>query len=326
MRCGETPRRGGLTVTADAGLAPTSRQRLLLRTYADYFERRIAGLSPNCRARYGSQLRRHIVPALGRLPLDRIDAAIVQAFLAELLAKKMAASTACSVGRLLLRILAVADMEGRAVAAINPHRLVWPRSQTPPVEPRAFTIEEVDRILAATTGWPRVLFAVLALAGLRISEGLGLDWSHVDWQRSELQIRQQASRGKLRVLKSSTSRVDLPMHSALRAILAAYWQSEGSPVSGLLFGGAAGLPRRAEGIASRHLSPLLSRLGIPHGGCHSFRHGFCVRCWQAGLPADVIRRLMRHSSFALTLRYSHTGAAELRAGIDRLEFHAEAQS
>jgi integrase len=292
--------------------------RLQLRTFVARFELRCAGLSPNCRSRYKSQLQRHVLPALGRIPIDRIDAARVQSHLAELLNAKLAPSTVCSVGRLLLRVLAVAGLEGHQVHRIDGRSLVWPRSQSPPSDPRMFTAQEVERILDAAAGWPRVLYCVLAWSGLRIGEALGLDWQHIDLERSLIRVRQQASRGLLRTLKSRTSRADLPLHSDLQAVLTAYWHSCGSPAAGLIFGGAGGLPRSAQGIASRHLTPLLQKLQIDHAGPHAFRHSFCTRCWAAGLPANVIQRLMRHSNIGMTMRYTHADAEELRAGMNRI--------
>lgn len=299
-----------------------------LASYARHFGERVAGLSPNTRARYASELRRHILPALGARPLERIDATVAQRFLATLLQQeKLAAATICSAGHLLLRVLKSAAAEGHRAHAIDARALVWPREQRARAEPRAFSREETARILAhARPSWIRTLFALLAMTGLRAGEGLGLDWSHVELESAMLHVRQQASRGRLRTLKSRVSAADLPLHHELQPILAEFWREQGSPSAGLVFAGAGGLPRAATGIASRHLTPLLVKLQIPHAGLHAFRHGFCSACWQAGLPADTIRRLMRHSTLAMTLRYSHTAATELRAGVDRLTWPLSAST
>ncbi|HLQ12962.1 MAG TPA: tyrosine-type recombinase/integrase [Steroidobacteraceae bacterium] len=300
-----------------------TRRRIQLQAYAARFLVRAAGLSPNAQARYRSQLKRHILPQLGRKRLDRIDTAVAQAFLAQLLATKLAPSSVCSVGRLLLRILSVAGDEGFEAVRIDARRLLWPRSQTAPCEARSFSQQEVDRILAASSGWPHAVFASLALAGLRIGEALGLDWAHVDFSRSVLDVRQQASRCRLRRVKSRTSQVVLPMHPRLEVILADYWRTCGQPPSGLVFG-RYGLPRSAEGFARCHLGPLLKRLEIPPGGLHAFRHYHCTALWAAGVPAETIRRLMRHSSLSMTQRYSHAGENELRRGIVQLASHVSA--
>jgi integrase len=293
-------------------------RRIQLSKYLEaHYEARIASLSPNARLRYRSQLRTHIVPAFGRCTLARIDEAEVQRFLADRLKAGLAPTSVASAGRLLLRILAVADDQGYSTARVDARRIQWPKSQAAPRESRCFSAEEVDKILAAAVGWARVLWCVLAWQGLRVGEGLGLDWSHVDFDRRMLYIRQQASHGELRVLKSHTSRADLPLDPRLGRVLADYHLAEGSPSTGLLFG-RYGAPRSTEGITNGHLTPLLQRIGVPHGGPHSFRHSFCRSCWAAGLDAETVRRLMRHATLAQTLRYSHVSATALRAGIDRV--------
>ncbi|MFT3905787.1 MAG: tyrosine-type recombinase/integrase [Steroidobacteraceae bacterium] len=298
---------------------PALGRRIRFADYAERFKLRCAGLAPNSVARFNSQLRRHLLPALGRVWLDELDQAALQAFIGRLTLAGHAPSSVCSLGRLFIRIVSVARSEGFATAPMDARQLQWPRSQEAPADPRAFDQAEIDRLLGAATGWLRALLGCLGLAGLRVGEGLGLDWAHVDWAAGLLRIRQQASRGRLRTLKSRTSRADLPLHPRLKALLHELWQAQAQPATGLLFA-HHGLPRTAEGVA-RRLRRLLDQLQIPSGGFHAFRHGFCVACWRAGLAAETIRRLMRHSTLTMTLRYSHLQAHDLRAGIEQLAQH-----
>jgi integrase/recombinase XerD len=294
------------------------RPRTQLRKYiADHYLARIEGLSPNAKHRYKSQLKMHVLPHLGSYQLDRIDEPRVQAFVSELLKGKLAPSSAASCARLLLRVLTVADGQGFATARVDARRIQWPRTQSAPRESRCFSAQEVETILASATGWPRVMFCLMAWAGLRIGEALGLDWSHVDWTGCLLRLRQQASRGQLRVLKSYTSMADLPMDPRLQSVLADFWRQAGSPAHGLLFS-RHGEPRRAQGVTACYLTPLLRRLGIAHAGLHAFRHSFCRSLWAAGADAASVMRLMRHSNLNQTLKYTHVGAQALRQTIDRV--------
>ncbi len=296
-------------------------RRIQLRRYiAEHYEVRIAGLSPNARRRYLSQLRCHVLPRLGRLSLERIDAAVVQALLARLLQTKLSPASVSSVGRLLLRVLVVAQGEGFATSHIDARRLQWPRRQSVPQESRSFTASEVELILEASFGWVKVLFGVMAWSGLRVGEALGLAWSNLELRCGYpvMRVRQQSSHGQLRALKSHTSRADLPLDPRLAALLRDYWAACGHPAQGLVFG-RYGAPRSAEGVASRHLAPLLRRHSeLLHAGPHAFRHAFCTSCWVAGLDALTIKHLMRHSDIRMTLRYSHTTTAALRHGIERV--------
>jgi integrase len=288
-------------------------------TYARRYLLRAASLAPNTRGRYRSEIERHIIRRLGSMQLCNVTAATTQKFIAALLAAKIAPSTTRGIGKLLLRILAAAAAEEKNVTPIDSRRITWPREQRARRAPKSFTADEVDRIIAGASGWPKALFAVLGMVGLRISEGLGLDWIDVDLIGGALHVRQQASRGHLRALKSSTSRADLPLHPRLQTILADYWSEQGNPTSGLLFS-RYGLPRSATGVADKQLRPLLRRLGIEHHGLHGFRHAYCRRLWTANVPAPVIMRLMRHGDLRTTLSYSETTADELRAGVVRVDW------
>jgi integrase len=120
-----------------------------------------------------------------------------------------------------------------------PHRHSALERQAEPVLGRVYALltrEQLARVLAAlpSDDW-RLLFEVLAVMGLRISEALGLDWEHVEFgARPELHVRQQYYRGQLKRLKTDNGRRDLPLPPALAQKLREHAVRQGRP-SGPVF-------------------------------------------------------------------------------------------
>jgi integrase len=296
-------------------------RNLRLSTYCQRYLLRNPSLAPNTACRYRSEIECHIIPKLGAVQMRNLTATAIQKFMNALIAKKYAPSTTKGVAKLALRIINAAAAEGLA-NAINSTCIKWPTNQTVWRAPKGLPFGDVDRILAASSGWPGVLFAVLAMLGLRISEGLGLDWCDVDLHSGTMLVRAQYSRGHLRRLKTVASNAPLPLDPKLKAILTTYWEQQGRPVSGIVFA-RNGLPRSAKGITECHWRPLLNKLGIKYQSPHNLRHSYCRRLFSENVPVNTIRQLMRHSDLRMTLAYAEVAPDELRRGIARLTWGVE---
>jgi integrase len=302
------------------GLADKASGSMSLAQFVErrFRPRQIAYSAQTC-ARYSSELRRHILPHLGHQPVSSIDQPTVQKFAADLAAAQLAPSTVCGIVRLLVRLQNWAHEEGIAPSIVTVRKIAMPRSSAAASPPRAFTQAEVRRLLAGSSGWLLAYLAILALAGLRAGEGLGLAWADLDLDAGMLTVRRQCVRGRVVRLKTRTSQATLPVHPALGAILREYHAACGHPQEGLMFSHHGGRPRSLEGVRVRHWRPLLERLGIRAAGLHALRHGYCSALWRADAPAEAIRRLMRHANLAMTQRYSQgLGIVGLRAAIERL--------
>lgn len=68
---------------------------------------------------------------------------------------------------------------------IDTSRLVLPE-RTPPKKGRVFTAEQVQKILEYAQGQYRVMFAIAAMAGLRVGQILALKTEDFDFERKLL--------------------------------------------------------------------------------------------------------------------------------------------
>lgn len=299
-----------LAIQGAASLQPGT--KVTAREYFAQFDRlRIALMRPGSQRAYRAAIRKHLEPALGNLPLSSIDATVVQELVGRLHAQGLARSTiGTAVGRL-REILADARGRGFAAHVIGRKAVKLPSVTRADRERRHISPEELARILEASTGERRLLWAILGFAGLRIGEALGLTWAHVDIGAGVIRVRQAASNGEIAPTKTATSKGDVPILPELRAILAEYRAQEPN-TTGLLFQTRSGRPVRADDVRARWLRPLLERLGIPPAACHAFRHSLPGRLDAMGLSPAAIQRFLRHSTLGMTERYLHRSTSDLQ--------------
>lgn len=267
------------------------------------------------RRHYTSIVRAHLVKAFPG-PLSGMDVASIKAFVARLVARGLSRHTVRNVRAVLLHILRQAALDEFQVRKIDSRLVRIPKETRVARERRWITSDELDTIIAAAE-WPwRALWAVMGQMGLRIGEGLGLEWSHVDLEARVIRIGQAAILGELAPTKTSTSKADLPMPATLGAILAEYRAAWTPNALDLLFANRNGQPLRADDVRRHRLQPLLARLALPPAGTHAFRHGAPRRLLAAGVSPAVVSKLMRHASLRMTETYTHTTAEDLRAAVE----------
>ncbi|MHB1870382.1 MAG: tyrosine-type recombinase/integrase, partial [Steroidobacteraceae bacterium] len=234
------------------------------REYAARFDRlRVALMRPQSMRAYRSILKNHLEPSFGDRQLQVIDTPAVQEFVAALHAKGLSPATIGTTVNRLRQILAAARAEGYAAHVITRGAVRLPSDSRAARERRHITDGELQRILAASSGERRALWAVLGYSGARIGEALGLEWQHLDLASGWLRIRQAATCGVIAPCKTKTATRDIPLLPELHAALSAYKVECGGEPSGLLFHTSRGRPRRGDDVRRRWLQPTLERLGIP---------------------------------------------------------------
>lgn len=282
-------------------------------------------LRPSTRRRYVTTVRAHLVPELGSMPLARIGVAEIRDALAHRRAAGCARSTVMGIRSVLLTILRAARIDGHDAQVIDARLVRLPATIETVREPRYITAGELTRILEASDFPHRAAYAIMGLAGLRVSEALALTWERLDLRARRLTIAESTQRGQIFPLKSRSSAATLPMLPELVLLLREYKHVWRKNDAGLLFATRSGRPWHADRLRARHWEPLLRRLSIPSAGLHALRHGFPRRLFAAGISAPIVQRLMRHASMQQTERYTHSSAEDLRAALDRAAIHKVAQ-
>jgi integrase len=216
-----------------------------------------------------SQLEKHILPRFGDMPLSDVNETAVQEFAADL------ARTIFEMRRPYNGTIAKTYKLSRktilnivGVVKLVLGRRVWMTWELDLGEPddsdqRYFTGEELVRIFDAAPEKYRVLFALLAGAGMRISEAAGLHIDDLDLGNCVIYIRRGVFEGRELTPKTKRGKRVIAIDSSLADLLRQHLNGRRA---GRVFEACNGSPLSGNNIRNRVLHPLLQRLGIPKAG------------------------------------------------------------
>jgi integrase len=316
-----------LRVSARRGsyVAPT---RQTFAEFADEWRAAVRiRLEPSTLESYERNLRVHIVPAIGGLQLQAIDAPRLSALYANLLTSGrkdgkpggLSPRTVRYLHTLCHRMFADAVRWNRLI--VNPADRAEPpsASSAKPPEMRvwdAFTLTTfLERVSDDRYYTP---FLLLATTGMRRGEALGLRWSDVDLEAGRVAIRQTVTAVDHKIVIASRTKTGKARNIELDAgTLAALrsWrklQAEerllmgaGYQEYGLVFCHPDGRPYHPERF-TREFDRRVERFDLARIRLHDLRHTWATLALSAGVPAKVVSERLGHSSIAITLdTYSH---------------------
>jgi integrase len=178
-----------------------------------------------------------------------------------------------------------------------------------PGRARALTEEQLEAfLLVVDTRW-RVLFELLAVTGLRISEALGLRWKDVrlDGNRAAVIVRRGFVNGTFGPPKSKHGRREVPIgFDLVRDLRARRAGSEWPEADDLVFPSLRGSPMDSRNLRHRVLAPAAKEAGVPWAGFHAFRHHCASMLIADGRNVVQVSRWLGHHSPSFTLDvYAH---------------------
>jgi integrase len=290
------------------------------------------GRAPETWRGYRSNVRTHIVPALGHLRLARLSAADVQALVNSKREQGLSPRSVQYVLAVLRAALSTAERWG--LVARNVAKLVEP-VQLRRVEVVPFTPEEAKRLLAVARGERLGALYTVALAlGLRPGEALGLSWADVDLDiehprlRVRRALRRQDGQLVLSETKTPRSRRDIPIPPVcLRALrehrrrqlkerlgVGSAWSD-----SGLVFTTRIGTPLDHRNVA-RDFERLQAVAGVDRHRLYDCRHTAATLLLAQGVSARVVMEVLGHSTYRLTMdTYAHVIPTLLEDAADAME-------
>jgi integrase len=277
-------------------------------------------------ASYSTHVKKHIVPTLGRVKLQKLAPVMINALYAQLLkdgkvcgSGGLSANSVRRVHATLHRALGDAVRWDRLLR--NPCDAADPPRQggTEDEKTQAWTNLELRQFLAAVKDdrlYP--LWLTLAMTGLRRGEALALRWADVDLERSRVSVRRSLVpiNGTVEVHEPKTSRgrrlvaLDPFTVSVLRA-----WSRrqkaehlEWGPAwseSGLVFTRTDGKLLHPERV-SKAFRAAVKKTGLPPIHLHDLRHTHATLALEAGVHPKVVSDRLGHATVAITLDiYSH---------------------
>jgi integrase len=278
---------------------------------------------------YEVQVRVHLKPAIGRLPLDRLEPAHVQALMNSKLSEGLSPKS-------------VRYMHGTLRTALR-HAMRWeyvprnaaalvdgPRQQQYEIQP--FTREEARQFLTALKGNRlEALYTVALTMGLRQGEALGLRWQDVDLDMGYIRIAKQLQRidrkYQLTEPKTARSRRTLAVPPAIIGSLREHktrQETERTAAglawhpTNLVFARPNGYPLNGS-VITHHFQKLLKRIGLAQRRFHDLRHSCATLLLAQGVSARVVMEVLGHSQISLTMNtYTHVLPELRREAAERM--------
>jgi integrase/recombinase XerD len=178
---------------------------------------------------------------------------------------------------------------------------VLPLPHKPQKLPVVLSPEQVQQFLGGVSNLKhRAVLTTCYAAGLRISEALRLQPSHIDSQRMVIRIEQGKGQKDRYVMLSPR----------LLEMLREYWRRE-KPQGWLFPGHYPNRPLSKDMVAAAcqkaRLQSGLAKPITPHG----LRHAFAVHLLEAGADVRTIQLLLGHRSLSTTARYLHIATSKV---------------
>ena len=263
---------------------------------------------------YAHRLKKHVLPSLGFVKLQKVTPAMLSALYSEKLDEGLSIATVRGLHVLIRRVLEDAVREDRvarnAADRARPPRAKDARLSAPPMAP--WSEDELRRFFDFI-GPDDKYFAVLwllAFSGMRRGEALALSWDRVDLDAGHVVIDRALTSatyrgtpgptktGQRRAVHLDRRTVEvLRVHRARQAV-------EDVP-GDLCFCHDDGRPFAPEGL-SREFVRRSARAGLRTVRLHDLRHGWATMALSAGIHPRVVQENLGHSSITTTLgTYSH---------------------
>ncbi len=211
-----------------------------------------------------------------------------------------------------------------------------------PQETYAYSLDEIQSILAVLPEPAATAFAVAAFMGLRHGEIQGLLWEN--YRDVEMYVSRSIWNGRVTDPKTRKGRAPVPVIRQLAERLELHRLRCGNPQSGPIFSNAAGKPLALGSAVNRVILPAMNRCErcgkaetdhqqtdheykrdsrIPEWhGWHAARRGLGSNLYRLGVPDMVIQRILRHANVSTTATYYiKTAADDVRSAMETLENH-----
>lgn len=334
---------------AKHGDLPTSSQTT--GTWLNYWFESIAlkKVRPKTGATYRTLLVNHIIPAVGKIRLDKLTPAHILAMNDAITDKGLSSTTAMQAHRILAVALKYAEREGRVtknVATLTDA----PRKATTNLT--VLTAADGVKVLQTAASDPLgARWAAALLTGARQGELLGLQVDRVtdvldlSWQLQRLSWEHGCDPdcGRKRGSECPKRKVTFPADWEHKYLTGGLWLSRPKSNAGwriiplveplktiLERHLAASEPNRYglvwankgqpidPGADNRAWHDLLERADVPDARLHDARHTTASLLLAAGVPEPIIMKILGHNSYVITRAYQNVDESQLRDALTKV--------
>ena len=287
---------------------------------------------------YETQVRVHIKPTLGKMPLAGLKAHSIQALYNQLFKGKdempgLSPKTIKNVNGVLHRALDQAVTLG--YIKTNPYNgVVLHRIERGGVQP--LTDDELNKFFSACKGNPYAkLFFVDIFTGMRQSEIMGLTWDCIDFTKNTIYINKQLIREKKQngIFKFAALKNDKPRSIrtplAVMNVLSARKQEQQEnklfvgdawqDTMNLVFTDPLG-KHYSHNTLSHNFKRITESIGLEGRRFHDMRHTYAVTALQSGVDVKTVQDNLGHHTAAFTLDvYGHVTEKMKTEAAERMD-------
>ena len=174
-------------------------------------------------------------------------------------------------------------------------------------------IDDTERLLnglPSGDAWAardRAILETLYSSGLRVSELVGLDWQHVDFENECVRVFGKGRKERI----VPVGEIALDALRAYRSLL----REEG------IESAAVFVNRRGGRLTTRSVARFVKRYALRSGtpvaaSPHALRHTFATHLLNQGADLRAIQELLGHASLSTTQRYTHVNLDHLMKAYD----------
>jgi integrase len=165
----------------------------------------------------------------------------------------------------------------------------------------AYTLEEVAEMLDKLPEPARTVCAVAAFTGLTRSELRGLKWADYDRKAKTVTVRRKVIDTYIGAPKTEARETPVHVLPDLAKILKTYKELFPPVGEGWIFRGERDFkPLNLDNLSRRDIPDYINGAWF---GWHAFRRGLGTRLNEAGVDANTIQEILRHSDVSTTMAY-----------------------
>ena len=267
---------------------------------------------------YESVVRRHLIPAFEKIPLQKLTAGHIQHYYNT---SELASSTLQQHHNILHQALKVATVNERLIN-INPAEFVVEKPvANKDLEMHVWDEVEVRKFLLAAreAGVEEEAFYTLAIeTGMRKGELCGLKWEDVDLVARRVSVKRTLIKpgsepilgppkvGKSRAVAISPQTASLLKRHKTKQNELKLSLGDGYANKDFVFAKENGDPLQINNLGERSFDPLIEKAGVRRIRFHDLRHTCATLLLEKDVNPKIVQERLGHSDISMTLnRYSH---------------------